>query len=253
MNISLNDYSGVLQALFAGFMVILTALYVYFTKKILESNRRTLETVLDETWHSTRAMILVQPTFRDKDIFALKISNEGKSVAKNVEFHLDRDLPYMFDSKQKINDFFLFSEKIPTVPPHSVYRFDLWPGYAAPGEGCPEGFRITARYETMGRNVEETTIVPLKIWLGQPYPARRIEESLEKIDQRLEEIVKFLNNISFKLRQFLDFQTSEYSKAIRESRKELVFDPFEKAQQIEHPAETANSEKTGGKESDNQA
>ncbi len=238
----LNTYAGVLQVFFAGCMVTLTALYVHFTKKILESNRRTLDTVVDQTWHSTRAMILVQPTFRDKAIFALKISNEGKSTANNVEFHLDRDLLFMFDSKQKVNDFFLFSETIPTVPPGAVYYVDLWPGYAAPGEGCPAEFCVTARYQTMGRNVEERTTVSVKIWLGQVYPARQVEESLEKIDGRLAEIVKFLNSLSFKLRQFLDSQTSEYSKRIRESQQELVFDPFEKAQQTNNQGDSVGSQ-----------
>jgi len=192
---TVNENTGVL-------MVILTMFYVWYTRRIVSLNTRTLEEVKEQAWLANRAYVVLRLVFRQKMYCTLELANEGRTPARNVRLLLDRDLFVMCDPTKKLNDFPIFSEQFELIPPGVKTYFYLWPGTVKPGgELVPDMFRITATYEALGRRVSEETTLHLHIY--EEFPPSWIEESLEKVPPILDEMRKTLEKIAWGLDRVL--------------------------------------------------
>lgn len=195
---SMNANTGLLTVTLTAVMVILTWLYVHYTKKILQTNQKTIEEVREQAWLASRAYMVVRIVFKHKYVCALELANEGKSSARNVRLSLDRDVFQGGDPKRRINDLPVFARALDAVPPGIRSSVYLWPGTIKPGtELYPDKFKITATYETLGRNIAEETT--LDVYLYTEFPAAPTEESLETIAGSLEEIKKVFDKLGPRL------------------------------------------------------
>lgn len=191
-----------LNANTGALMVLLTAFYVYYTRRILLSNRQTLEEVKEQVWQANRAYVNLRLTIHDRSLCMLELSNDGKTPAHSVRLALDRDIFQMMDPKKRINDLPMFSETFEAIPAGARYSLYLWPGAQKAGtDVIPSEFKVTATYEAMGRPVSEVTALHIHMLEGTDFPPAAVEESLEKLPRILDEIRKTLEKIVWRFNQ----------------------------------------------------
>jgi hypothetical protein len=194
MNI-VKEFIEFSQAVSSFVMVILTAVYVYCTWKIVDANRKmvaagqaNIEESRKVSWQTSRAFVVPRLLLRDF-LFWLEISNSGKSSAENVNLRFDRDVYQMGCSDRRINEMPLFSKTIATIPPGASYYVILWAGGDKPGSNLvPNELTIIADYQSLCRPIHEETILDVKIYEGQDYPPRSVEEHLKKLTQATDKI-----------------------------------------------------------------
>ena len=75
---TLNENAGTLLA-------ILTALYVYYTRRILFIYYQTLKELKEQNWQANRAYVVPRLTFQQKMLSVLEIANPGRTPARNVD------------------------------------------------------------------------------------------------------------------------------------------------------------------------
>ena len=195
---SMNAYTGVFTVALTAVMVMLTYLYVRYTKLILEANHKTLEEVKEQAWLASRAYLVFRLVFKHQCICAFELANEGRSPARSVRLSLDRGIFQGGNREKRINDLPMFSRGLEVVPPGVRSSVLLWSGTVKPGtELYPDKFKITARYETLGRNVQEETT--LDVYIYSEFPPYSIEESLQKMARTLDEIKKTSEKLSFRM------------------------------------------------------
>ena len=203
---SMNAYTGLFTVTSTAVMVILTYLYVRYTKLIHQANQKMIEEIKEQAWLSGRAYMVVRLVFKRRYMCALELANEGKSPARRVRLALDRDVFQMGDLTRRINDFPVFSRDLEVFPPGIRSSIILWPGTVKPGtDRYADKFKITVSYETLGRNVEEETL--LDVYLYSEFPPSSMEESLEKIAETADEIKKVLDKLTSRMQLGQSAQT----------------------------------------------
>src|SRR5688572_86022 len=130
---TLGSYAGRMAIeLLTGALVVITAFYAWATFKILRVNERVLEVMREQTVASTRPYVVVAPVLElDNPIFYLRISNSGRTAAKNLRLTLDKSF-FKFGEKSSDHDlanFTAFKQPIDSFPPGAEITFSLAQGF----------------------------------------------------------------------------------------------------------------------------
>jgi hypothetical protein len=179
-----------------GALVLITAFYAWATFKILRVNERVLDVMHEQTVAGTRPYVVVAPVLElDNPIFYLKISNAGRTAAKNLRLTLDKSF-FKFGEKSSDHDlanFTAFKQPIDSFPPGAEITFSLAQGFKVFGGNTenpdlPHTFSVTADYEFEGRQVREVNRIDLRPYFGANIPQDGYVRKLSEISDSLKKI-----------------------------------------------------------------
>ena len=172
-------------------LAVITLYYAIVTNSILKQNKE----LNDSTF---RPYVFIQPYFeRGSTLVFLKISNLGKTTAKDLSIIPVTDF-YIFNKKEKnINNLLIFNKTIKDFPPSSEVMIHL--------ENCitlfsdesinPRELVFDIRYSSSYGETQytERVSVSLDYYKETPLGSESIEKKLENIKKVLENIKDKLN------------------------------------------------------------
>lgn len=183
-----------------GVLVLITGFYAWATYRILKANEHVVEVMHEQAEAVTRPYVTVSPVLEpDNPIFYLKVSNTGKTAAKDLKLTLDRPF-YEFGEKKEENNLaqrYAFSNVITSFPPESEIVFSLAQSFAIFGDKAdpgivPSSFVVTAEYSYDDKRVTETNPIDLKLYLGANIPQDAYVRKLKAINDSIEKVAKEL-------------------------------------------------------------
>ncbi len=175
-------------------LVIITAFYAWVTFRILKANESVIQEMKNQQEALFRPYISISPVvYTENPIFFLKIQNTGKTTADNLRLIIDKDF-YQFGEKRSernIRNFSAFSTKIDSFVPSAQMLFYLAQGFVIFGndakeENTPSVFTITAKYEFLGKEVHEQTVIDLRPYLNSAIPHDPIVSKLKDIKESID-------------------------------------------------------------------
>jgi len=184
-------------------LAFITAIYAYLTHKILKANEASVEAMHDQTEAVLRPYITFTPFIRPHtQLICLRISNTGKTAAKNVNISLDRDFYQYGKSNQptrNLRNINAFTTPIDGFPPGKELIFSLGQAWVIFGKNSdekvtPSQFSITAEYDYFGKHITETAQIDLRPYL-------RSESESDPVVHRLELIKEVMEQINVTLKQ----------------------------------------------------
>lgn len=175
----INKYSNLLLSLLTSAYVLLTWLVVREMKYAREAEARPYITV-DSNIAGVRCYLIVK--------------NEGKSVARNVKFEIDKTL--IGRGNRVINELPVFAYGIKYFPPGKDFVFDLYPLHELHDKEskCPAEFNIKVTYEYFkNKKNKEIVYIDLREFIFT-YPApddlvKSIERLGSNISEKLDKII----------------------------------------------------------------
>ena len=177
---------------FTFLLVLVTAIYVFLTHRILKANRQTVS-IMEEQHEASLRPYIVLTTFMAPGnmMICLKISNTGKTVADNVKLELDRDF-YQYGekyTKYNLKNAYGFQSDIKTFIPGMELLYYLGMEFQIFKDDInqqitPSQFKITATYNYSGKKVSEETFIDLESYRKTNLPPQ------EAVVTQLKEIVK---------------------------------------------------------------
>lgn len=184
--------------LLTAILVVVTAFYAWATFRILKANERVIEVMKQQNDAFVRPYININIVVHPKHpIISLKITNEGKTPAKNVRLKIDKPFyQYGMGSEDKnIANFPAFQEPIDSLPPGATLFFDLAQGFVIFGKDAnpnktPVKFSIKAVYSYGEKTVEEVTNIDLQPYLNSRSERNPLIEELGEIRKAIEGIKK---------------------------------------------------------------
>ncbi|MGH9862170.1 MAG: hypothetical protein ACRD35_01970 [Candidatus Acidiferrales bacterium] len=187
-----------LQAISGLAIAVLTLFYVVYTKRLLSAYKNTLEELRDQHWAANRAYVNLRIVFNG-EICTLAASNEGKSPAQNVHFALDRELLSLGNPNRKIGDMQLFSKPVKSFPAGAEYYVPLWRASSiGTDQFVPDHFKVRVLYDTLNRSIEEDHVLEVRIFQGQSFPPRAVEDLLDRVARDLGEISQYFHRLNFR-------------------------------------------------------
>lgn len=177
-------------------LVVVTGFYAWATFKILKANENVVEVMKQQNDVLMRPYITVNTLVHPKHpLIHLKITNSGKTPAKDVRFEIDKPF-YQFGRKgeeHNIAEFPVFQNPIECFPPDTSLYFDLAQGFVIFGKDAnhdvtPSKFSIKVTYSYGGKTVEELTQIDLNPYLNSRSEPNPLIEELEKIRKAIESI-----------------------------------------------------------------
>jgi len=148
----------------------------------------------------TRPYISVGPFAEpDNPILYLRISNTGKTTARNLRLTLDKSF-YQFGKRSgeaDLGSFAAFNEPIDSFPPGAEIVFSLALSSTlfaqdADQEALPRSFCVTAEYSYEGKRVEERNVIDLRPYLGANIPQDAYVRKLRDITQAIDKVASNL-------------------------------------------------------------
>ena len=187
--------------LLTGALVIITAMYVVITYRIMRANERTVQAIIEQNENTVRPYLDIGAiTPPNSHMFMLRIANTGRTGAQNVRLELDRDF-FQYGKKDGTNlrKTTAFTRPIEQLSPGSELRFGLAFGPQLVGDALDEArtppvFVITAVYSYGTKTVTERTTVDMR-----PYrDAMRLSDPVasELSAMRENELTKIANELA---------------------------------------------------------
>ena len=175
-------------------LIIVTALYVFATFRIMRANREAVAAMQQQTEALTRPYVSIRPFVPPgSHIFYLQIENTGQTVAVGLRLQFDRSF-YQLGRKDGIDlsEAYLFRETIATLPPGAVLSFILHTTplmLKVPEDDpvTPPVFSINAKYAWTRGSADETTTIDLRMYDRGRIPDPYLE-ALEKIEKALQKV-----------------------------------------------------------------
>lgn len=140
----------------AGIGVLLvTSIYAWLTHRLAKASEY-------QSWSSSRARVIVSVgTNQGGQLFYLECSNVGLSPAENLMLSIDRPLYQKLSGQLEISEAPLFANGLRSFAPGQPISFALgvsheWLDRKTDRDLHPNIFEITARYESLGKQVEDT-------------------------------------------------------------------------------------------------
>ena len=176
-----------------GALAAITAIYAFFTYKILRANQRVADEMALQRRDFLRPVISVGPEFDDYLVASLVIKNGGPSPAKNLTFSLDKDFFPFADDRDSLKSHSIFNHPIPILSAGASLRFDLAQGFNLGKEKngklvTPMEFTVTAQYEYLDQKFDEIFHIDLKPYMRSTRRRSMQVDELEKIRKALEKI-----------------------------------------------------------------
>jgi hypothetical protein len=180
-------------------LVFITGVYAYLTYRTVKSSEASVEIMRNQSEEMLRPYISVIPFVRHHTPFLyLRITNTGKTGAKNLCLSIDRDF-FQFgenDNPQKnLRNMNAFNTPMDSFSPGAELIFGLaqaWVLFENGGKSdlCPVQFTVTAKYEFSGKKVEEKHFIDLRCYLKTEGERDPVVDELEKIRKVLEKFIK---------------------------------------------------------------
>jgi hypothetical protein len=178
-------------------LVVITGVYAYLTHRIAKATEASVAAINRQSEASLRPYITVAPFVRPKALFLyLRIANNGRTAADNLRLTLDHDF-FQWGKKdhpeRNLRTQSAFTHPIDSFAPGAELLFALGQGWVLFGADAdptstPLQFNVMAAYEFFGKEVEETTHVDLRPFLGSEGEADPLVEELERIRKELEKL-----------------------------------------------------------------
>ena len=185
-------------------LLFVTTIYTYLTYRSIQHNKETLG-LMREQWEASERPIIAINIFLEADnpIFYLKISNQGKSVAENLNLSIDKPF-YKFGTDKDISSLWLFNNTILAFAPQEEVIIALAQSFVVFGNNdkCPIEFIIEAKYQFgQGKEYNEKHFINLNSYLGVDVPQKAeirkykdIKNELGKISGELKKINNSMKN-----------------------------------------------------------
>jgi hypothetical protein len=176
-------------------LVFVTAIYAWLTHRLAVATEASVEALKSQSETALRPYVTVAPFVRSHTPFLyLRISNTGRTSARNLRLTLDRDFFQWGESKQpdkNLRNMTVFSTPIDSFAPGAELILALGQGWVIFGQDAkpeitPSQFSVTAAYEFFGKSVEELNQLDLRPFSGTEGERDPIVEELERIRQALE-------------------------------------------------------------------
>ena len=178
-----------------GILVAITGIYAFLTYKMTVTSEKSVQIMLEQTEAMSRPYIIIKPYVRPNTPFLyIKITNPGKTAAKNLKLKLDKKFLQFNESDKNLQLANAFQEPIQSFSPEQEVLFALGQGWLIFGDGnddMPQQFTIDSEYDLLdGKTVKESHIIDLKPFSQSEAAKDTIVEELEKIRKALEKIAK---------------------------------------------------------------
>lgn len=142
----------------------------------------------------------------DNPIFYLRISNIGKTAAKDLKLSMNKPF-YEFGDKKKKATYpnAIFSRILLSLFPSAEIIFPLAQSFIIFSENAnndvvPSSFVVTAEYSYADKRVKETNEIDLRAYLGATVPQDAYVRKLKSINDSIENIAKTLKtNLNIKV------------------------------------------------------
>lgn len=192
------------NVILTGALVLVTAFYAWATYRILKANERVVEVMHEQAAAITRPYVTITPFLElDNPIFYLRISNIGKTAAKDLKLSMNKPFYEFGDKKEESNlsQRHIFKNIIKSFPPGAEIIFPLAQSFIifsekAKNDVVPSSFVVTAEYSYADKCVKETNEIDLRAYLGAGIPQNAYVRKLKSINDSIENIAKKLKNKS---------------------------------------------------------
>ncbi len=181
--------------LLTGALVAITFFYAWVTFRIMKANERTVAAMRDQIDSVTRPYVNVGVlTVPNSYLFYLRVTNSGKTGARNVRLLMDRDFyQYGQPNGTNLRDVVAFREPIQQLSPGSEIVFGLAMASTLLADQVnpaitPPVFSITATYSYGDRTVTEQTTIDLRPFRDSMGPPSAVATELKGIQEQLEKM-----------------------------------------------------------------
>jgi hypothetical protein len=183
--------------LLTGALVVITGFYAWVTFRIMKANERSVAVMRDQIESVTRPYITVGLlTVPNNHLFYLRVTNTGKSGARDVRLVLDRDFyQYGRPNGTNLRDVVAFREPIQQLSPGAEIVFGLATGPQLVGDHLdptvtPAVFSIKATYSYGDRTVTEVSTIDVRPYRDSMRPPSAVATELHSINEQLEKIAQ---------------------------------------------------------------
>ena len=181
----LDLHSGAVQAITTVILVIVTAIYAWYTKKIVEI------TIKNENKRNEPKIIAHLESDEDwLNLVYLVIRNYGRSVAKNVTFNVNENIELIHD--KKLSELRFFKNGVKYFTPHRIIKLPII-SMVGKGEGLfLKDIKLVIRYENdegkqfVNESQLDFNALP-EYQIGKP-PIYEIANSIKDIKKSLDQI-----------------------------------------------------------------
>lgn len=159
--------TGVIEVLTAV-LVIVTAVYSYFTYKMAVRNAEMVEQMKAQQLSFVAPAVNANIRIKHGSVFCLTVKNTGHSAARNLRLSLDRDLHQFSkpDPASNIRNFPMFQETLPSFAPGEELFTMLMQGHEMQNEQLtPNRFTVTVRYDFAGKPFEQQHEINLAAYM----------------------------------------------------------------------------------------
>ena len=176
-------------------LVVITALYAWFTFRILKANESTVLAMQAQTEAQLRPYVIAYASTRiGTTLLHLTVENTGKSAALDLRMSMDKSFFQNGEhASTDISKVPAFSQPIVSLAPGASLPFVLGVGHTIFAEGadelCPKVFAISAAYRFGHHEFKEENMIDLRPLLHttaiQDPVADEIKALREKLDSWL--------------------------------------------------------------------
>ena len=186
----LNDYSGVVNALLTFVLIVVTAIYVYLTGRLVRENAALRES-------ATRPVLSITTSLHEAHIHVvnLVIENVGGGGAHHIR--LRTSSPFTVGGRERLNDIGFFRKGISYLGPHQRQELFLANTIGSFDELKQRPLQIEAEYsDELGKTYRKTFVIDFGelegiSHLGTP-PLFTVAESIKKLQ---EDFARLLNGM----------------------------------------------------------
>lgn len=178
-------------------LVLITGFYAWATYKILRANERVVQVMSEQAEAMTRPYITIAQVLEvDNPIFYLRVSNTGRTPARNLRLKLDKSF-YQFGEKTGDNNlakYAAFNEPIDAFPPGAEITFSLAQSFKmfaedADSEILPQKFAITAEYAYgVDKKIVEEHFIDLRPYRDADIPQDAVIRKLKDLARAVEKV-----------------------------------------------------------------
>lgn len=174
-------------------LVVITGWYAWVTYRILQSNQRAVDAVLEQNEALVRPYIVIRPFSTTAAVYYLSIKNTGKTAAQKLKLKIDRPF-YSFDKDSlNIADAGLFTTGVTSFAPGAQIVYGLGFGGGRflkdpDPERMPHQFTVTAEYSFGGKRVVDANAVDMNQFTGIILYASPEAKNLEKMRKAMESL-----------------------------------------------------------------
>ena len=186
-------------------LVVITGFYAWVTYKMLKANHAIIGLMNEQSENMVRPYIIIAPfVIPERPVFIIRITNTGKTAAKNLQLKIDRDYYRFDDNRYNLAEFTAFNEVIESFAPGAEMFFDLAQTFVVLADDAdpsrtPRKFCISAEYSYNDKTVIEHNIIDLHAYKHSNPPrdamvtgvteiAKQIEKASDNLKQTIQNI-----------------------------------------------------------------